>query len=315
MMPAEWTNTNIFDYYNNCRRIFRKNNEAIISEIFHKNISQDSILIELGSGIGELSTIIPSIFKGKIIEIEKSKEFSLCRKLAEEDTKLIRGDIIVLPLKDEIVNTVVSYSVFDTIHDLGSANKEVCRVLKNDGIFIHILDLQPNIKVLMEDISTDLIPFPFYVNDVFNGFSLIKKNDYEKIRSKLESNKLLLFDLYVKNPYFACLKMLDGHQNTLKDMALTLNKLSEEFKIVATPTFDELFMMKMQQTLKEAGFKQVLAQNFTKITQEKDSALNKEYFGYNFFENYIGSVYQRAIKSENDMTTIKATLQIIIAQK
>lgn len=318
-MEQEWQNPEIFEMYEGGRSIVRDATQKVIKEIFEKNISPDGVIVELGSGIGELSKIAPEKYKNKFIEIEGTERFSRIRKEKDEKALAVTADINALPVLSESADTVVSYSAFDTLPVLNTAISEVKRVLKKGGKFINLLDLQPNVLILMNELPPDVIPFPNIVNRIVNGFQLVKKADYEKLKKEMNPAVIPMFDLYANDPMYSLGFMSqNGMQDILVHMAGEVKNASIEKTV--TPTLKESFGEKMIRELTANGFKIIKVEDVSAEDSVPANDSHKKMPEYNYFENNVGSIYAKyraelATELPPGYVKEKSTLFSIIAEK
>lgn len=94
-------------------------------------------VLEVGAGLGFLRRNWPRKFNGKWIESDEQPAFLEGRK------NTIAASVYALPFGDRSFDVVCGFSSFDVFHDLEAALKEVYRVLKEGGIFLHLLDMHP----------------------------------------------------------------------------------------------------------------------------------------------------------------------------
>lgn len=319
-LGQEWADPEIFSIYESGRLLVRDAAKEVVKDVFEKYVPSDGIVVELGSGVGELSTLLPQEYGDNLIGVEKTERFTRVQKKNDSESKTVVADIYALPIKDESVDAVVSFSVFDTLSNLEKAIAEAKRVLKSGGRFVHLLDLQPNMHVLMRELPPDMIPFPNLVRDVVNGFQLVKKEDYEKVKGQIDPRKVQLLDLYVKDPMFMLAYLeQNGKQDISVDIARTIMSLGG-IKKTTTPTLKESFGEKMIKVLQKNGFEVVMAGDKSAEIIVPKNEVHLKFPGYNYFENNVGSIYKRhhqdldqALPSGQVME--KSTLHTIVAIK
>jgi len=110
---------------------------------------QSSIILDIGCGIGHVFEVFQKkhpTFSGRYIGIDKSPSSLLLARLYMDIThfQLISCSVdIGIPLRDSTVSCVVSLDSLAYIHAKKMVIKEVCRVLKTQGIF-YILHMYTN---------------------------------------------------------------------------------------------------------------------------------------------------------------------------
>lgn len=118
-------------------------------------------LLDLGSGDGILNQFLNK--EVKIISFDLSFELL---KLNKNKNK-IQGSILNLPFKNEIFETISSFTVFQDVPNQKKAIQETKRILKKEGIFIlSFLHLTKNINILLKEIE--------------NNFKILEKIKEEK---------------------------------------------------------------------------------------------------------------------------------------
>lgn len=116
----------------------------LINEYFPKR----GILLDLGSGDGVLNKHI--IKNVKLISFDLSYELL---KLNDNGIK-IQGSIHSLPFKDNSIDFISSFTVFQDLSDVKLGLLEAKRVLKKDGIFIlSFLIVAKDLNILLDEIK------------------------------------------------------------------------------------------------------------------------------------------------------------------
>jgi ubiquinone/menaquinone biosynthesis C-methylase UbiE len=196
-----WSDPELFNIYDEHRGLLREAQEKNIDRALHQYINSSGPIAEIGSGAGHLYSLLPRQVKSRVVGIEGTPSFAAIQKRNFPESRVAAGNAYDLPIADGSVDTVLSYSVYDTFQDLNRAVNETARVLPRGGRFIHFLDLQPNYGMIVKDIPGDQIPFPRYERGSMIGMVLVPRSDYEKvIRPGLDPRKVMLFDLYARDP-------------------------------------------------------------------------------------------------------------------
>jgi len=95
-------------------------------------------LLELGSGTGYQLSLLTKIYKNSTgVEIGVSQAASSQYPILFDG--IIEYDGKVLPFKNETFDIIISSHVMEHIDDIDNYNKEIKRVLKDEGTVIHIL--------------------------------------------------------------------------------------------------------------------------------------------------------------------------------
>jgi len=126
-------------------------------------LPKEGILLDLGAGDGVLNQFIKPNKDITLISFDLS--FELLR--LNNNTIKIQGSILNLPFKNNSIDTVYSFTVFQDLPNVKKGILETKRILKQDGIFIlSFLHLAKDIKLLLEEIK--------------NNFEIIKEIKEEK---------------------------------------------------------------------------------------------------------------------------------------
>ena len=105
---------------------------------FLKYIKDKNIVADIGCGNGRFYEFLKKHKKTKYIGIDNNRKL-LEKAKKEEGAKFMKGDLLKIPLKKDIVNVVLEIA---SLHHIPSkklrekAIKEANRVLKTNGIFI-----------------------------------------------------------------------------------------------------------------------------------------------------------------------------------
>ena len=123
----------------------------------------EGILLDLGSADGVLNKHVNNFKNVKLISFDLSFELL---KLNNNKNK-IQGSILNLPFKDNSIDNILSFTVFQDLPNVKKGIQEVKRILKQDGIFIlSFLYLAKDVTILLEEIR--------------NNFKIIKEIKEEK---------------------------------------------------------------------------------------------------------------------------------------
>jgi ubiquinone/menaquinone biosynthesis C-methylase UbiE len=111
-------------------------------------LPKKGILLDLGSGDGVLNQFLSK--KVNIISFDLSFELL---KLNSNKNK-IQGSILDLPFKNESLDYISSFTVFQDLPNPSKAINEAKKILKKGGIFIlSFLHISRNIDILIKEIN------------------------------------------------------------------------------------------------------------------------------------------------------------------
>lgn len=318
---GDWQNPNIFEMYEQGRRLVREATAEAVASIFRHNIDTDSngSILELGSGIGELSKLVSPEYKERLVGLEQTESFSQLQKINDPTSRAVVGKIESLPIASDSTDAVVSFSVFDTLTNLETAFQEVRRVLKPGGRFVHILDLGPNIHVIMDQLPKGFIPFPDVEGSHMSGWQLVRNGDYQKLREKLPPEVVPIADIYAKDPAFAIQFILERAQNVGVELAKSI-KAIRDVEIETRPPIKESFAENMRRALESSGMMLVSDGDVwaEKIVQR--NAGHDKYPGSNYFENNVGKLsggFRSELVGElgHNQVKTKSILHVFVAEK
>ena len=122
--------------------------------------------IEVGSGLGQLRSLLPPDVLELVTHTELSR--SLSRGLLERHprARVLAADVTELPFETESVDAVLGLCAFDSFPAPADAAREIGRVLRAGGRFIHFLDAATNVEPLLSDlVGADRLPLPNFLAD------------------------------------------------------------------------------------------------------------------------------------------------------
>ncbi len=312
-----WQDPALFEIYNTHRGVFRETHAKIVQKALDSYISTDGMIAEIGSGAGHLYSLLPESYKPRVIGIEGTHTFAAMQKKSFPESNVAVGNAYALPIADNSVKAVLSYSVYDTFQDLQKAVAETGRILQKGGKFIHFLDLQPNFGILIKDIPHDQIPFPVYKSGSFDRFVLISRKDYEgKIKPRIDPRKVMMFDLYAKDPVnILGMIQVKGDHYIVKDMADTIENIGDINK-TETLSMKEKFKDKLVSELKQKGFKIIKDADMTETMDIAPNAAHRKNLGKNLFEGDVGQLWTKFDSSvPSGKVRERAALQVVVAEK
>jgi SAM-dependent methyltransferase len=122
--------------------------------------------IEVGSGLGQLRALLPPEALDFVTHTELS--MSLAKGFVERypQARVLAADVARLPFETEGVEAVLGLCAFDSFPAPAEAAREIGRVLRGGGRFIHFLDAATNIEpILIELVEKGLLPLPNFLAD------------------------------------------------------------------------------------------------------------------------------------------------------
>ena len=129
-------------------------------------------ILEVGSGTGFLRRAWPPHTPiGRWVQYDCVSDFLDDAQRRFPEGTYVHGSALELCFPDESFDVVCGFNAYDNIANLETAAKKAARVLKPDGLFLHIMDLIPNPKplslssnpeVLTSDMERDKMRESFY---------------------------------------------------------------------------------------------------------------------------------------------------------
>ncbi|MFA6097826.1 MAG: class I SAM-dependent methyltransferase [Candidatus Paceibacterota bacterium] len=318
-----WTQPEIFEIYESVRKIYRPLNTKIVEETLKEYVNEkDERIVEVGSGIGEMSGIVPESIEKRMVHTERNPEFAAIQKEGGSEREVAAADVERLPFKDNSADVVTGYAMFDTLFNSEKSAEEIKRILKKDGKFIHFLDLGHNEDILIEDYKNQgkvIFPVPFTLDfgeqEDYMSHCYASKKEIKEALSKMDKKDPFyqVINEYIEDPgrlYFIW-NMVDP--SMLKKMVMRLNKEG-----VFIPPFDPTlyFRDKMDKIFEDLDFKVLenrIASKKERVKRDERFASEPEY--YNDFKNRVGRIYKREKDLPTDEVDVEALVHVFVAQK
>lgn len=121
----------------------------LLSKFCKANIPDSAAVLEIGSGTGFLRRNSPPDIGSLWVQMDGQLSFlNIARSRPSSRNTYICGSAYDLPFQDKSFDVVCGFSSFDTFPNLNPAARESHRVLKEGGLFFHMLDLQPSDEIM-----------------------------------------------------------------------------------------------------------------------------------------------------------------------
>jgi SAM-dependent methyltransferase len=156
------------------RRPFEPLLKEIVASVLHANgptaprdARQSATWLEVGAGLGQLRALLPSEVHEHMLHTDVSEW--LVRGLLDKypQARALAADVTRMPFDTESVEAVLGLCVFDSFPDAAGASREIRRVLRNGGRFVHFLDAATNIEPLLGKlVAAGQLPLPNFLADV-----------------------------------------------------------------------------------------------------------------------------------------------------
>ena len=167
-------------------------------------IKNNSKMLDLASGSGDITKIVSKYYpKTDIIGLDISDKMLNIAGKKNPNNKFILGDILNLPFKNNEFNYITIFFGLRNIENRTRAINEIYRVLKNDGLFLHLDFGEDNFLSGIFDFLVPLIARLLGKNKKHYEYLIQSKKDYPKPDDliqefkqagfKFESKKYFLF--------------------------------------------------------------------------------------------------------------------------
>jgi SAM-dependent methyltransferase len=122
--------------------------------------------IEVGSGLGQFRALLPSDVLGFVTHTELSSALARGFRERHPQARVLAADVERLPFEAESVDAVLGLCAFDSFAAPVNAVREIGRVLRAGGRFIHFLDAATNVEpILIDLVGADRLPLPNFLAD------------------------------------------------------------------------------------------------------------------------------------------------------
>lgn len=157
------------DDFENYRNLVSRSTRRLLDDFYHKNFSGNEKVLEIGSGTGYLKRNWPGEFNGEWIQQDSQPTFLKESKKRNPKENYLCGNAYELPFADKTFDIVCGLGSYDVFMDLDTAIEEAYRVLKDGGLFFHILDLYPSSAPIMNDLNMKKISYRAIMSEYYSG--------------------------------------------------------------------------------------------------------------------------------------------------
>jgi SAM-dependent methyltransferase len=138
--------------------------------------------LEVGSGLGQLRSLLPANLRDRVTHTDLSG--ALVRALVERHpgARGTAADVTRLPFEAASVDVVLGLCAFDSFSSPAQAAREIGRVLRPGGRFIHFLDAATNVEPVIDELIAERqLPLPnFFVDIALRRPELLQGSRYER---------------------------------------------------------------------------------------------------------------------------------------
>lgn len=240
------------------RRLFRDASSDLIRNVFKQYVRRNEKLLEIGSGLGELVTLVPE-YEHRIQQTDQGEYIVAAHKREYPQSNICVADVYTLPFADASFDVVLGNASFDTFGDLEAALHEVRRVLKLGGKIIHFLDLTPDPCATVVALqNAGYAPFPAldHRGALYMGLRVITQENYvealEEVSGFMEERSLTTY-LREAEAYIRLIASPE-HIPVLQKIAHIAAELDAPAEMVS---FVDAFFTRIHAGLNRTGFRTI----------------------------------------------------------
>ncbi|MBU3912519.1 MAG: class I SAM-dependent methyltransferase [Nanoarchaeota archaeon] len=328
-LETRWTEEDTLHSYNPYRELFREASARVVKDVFEKYVKPSEVIVEIGSGLGELVRLIPE-YKERIQQTEQSPKVVEGNRTLNPNSNIRVANVYELPFKDGSFDIATGYSSFDTLADLGKALREVRRVLRPNGKFVHFLDIQGSANTMFHNYSNqEVVPFPLFELDATDnlmhgiGLQLIKKPYIKRLRDFFISKHQGLagwFDAYVGNPELMFCSAYNNNNRYESVLRMASDFVKESGVGSRRVGFNEYFKNNLEGSLEQEGYEILESANRDGVAVVQRNGRHSQNLKVNIFHNDVGndrSKYDLEVGRELEPGKVKviSTLYLAVARK
>lgn len=119
------------------------------STVYEQDFQGNETVLEVGSGLGFLQRNWPVQFSGRCVQLDLNPAALQEARRMYPAGNYVAGSGLELPFEDESFDVVCGLNCYDLLLACqDTAFREASRVLKKDGIFLHLQDLSTPLNTL-----------------------------------------------------------------------------------------------------------------------------------------------------------------------
>ena len=152
------------------RQPFLGLSRRIIAGTLERFLPPDGAVLEIGMGDGQLRERLPEAVLPRVLHTEPLAAASRDFRKRHPEVKVLQAPAERLPVEEGSQAAVVGLCVMDVVPDPAAVVRELARVLRPGGRFIHWLDMSTVLAPVVASLSgTGLVPFPNVFSDPAEG--------------------------------------------------------------------------------------------------------------------------------------------------
>jgi hypothetical protein len=148
------------------REPFRRLSRRLVAETLERWLPAEGSVVEIGMGDGQLRERLPEGLLSRVVHSEPQAAASRDFRKKNPNLTVLQAPAERLPLEAGSAAGVLGLCVMDVVPDGAAVARELARVLRPGGRFIHWLDMSTVLAPIVSSLSgTNLVPFPNVFSD------------------------------------------------------------------------------------------------------------------------------------------------------
>ncbi|HWZ90967.1 MAG TPA: class I SAM-dependent methyltransferase [Polyangiaceae bacterium] len=149
------------------RQPYAKLGRRLLAEVLSRFVPDDPApIVEIGAGDGQFRDWLPERVLPRITHTEPLAIAAREARKRHPQARVVRASAEHLPFGDGEVAAVIGSCVLDVVSDGDATAREIARVLKPGGVFLHWLDMSTRLNDAFEILGkAELVPLPNVFSD------------------------------------------------------------------------------------------------------------------------------------------------------